>query len=123
MPALMESVIHTHNSMNEMTWERVVAWERLHPESRDSVKLNRFLGRPHDLSPLARLRTLFGYPAPFDRHEWFLLRGDQEVRYVVDFYFDDAYAGRPEVRPCPILGGPCANRCAPAQCIACWGRA
>ena len=99
MSNVMNSVVHTHNSMNEMTWDRVARWERLHPETAGHIKLNRFMGRPHDLSPLARLRTLFGYPAPFDRHDWYLLRGDdQEVRYVIDFYFDEAYAGRPEVR-------------------------
>ena len=91
--------MHTHNSMNEATWDRVMRWEKLHPESGSTVKLNRFIGRPEELSPLARLRTLCGMPKPFDRHDWYLLRNDdQEVRYVIDFYFDEAYAGRPEVR-------------------------
>jgi hypothetical protein len=24
--------------------------------------------------------------APFDRHDWFVRRGEKEVRYVIDFY-------------------------------------
>jgi len=28
-----------------------------------------------------------GYTLPFDRHDWFIKRGDgREVRYVIDFY-------------------------------------
>jgi hypothetical protein len=33
-------------------------------------KLLRFMGKPNDLSPKARLKMLFGHPAPFDRHDW-----------------------------------------------------
>ena len=98
MPSVMHHVVHTHNVMNEMTWDHVKRWEKLHPDTADAAQLNRFMGRPHDLSPLARMRTLLGYAAPFDRHDWYVLRRDgEEVRYVIDFYFDDAFAGRPEV--------------------------
>lgn len=119
---VMENVVATHNSMNELTWEKVAHWERLHPETTSTAKLNRFIGRPYDLSPLARLRTLCGMPAPFDRHDWYVLRGEgQEVRYVVDFYFDEAFAGRPEVRPwgrhpaLPVLAHHPARRCTKAS--------
>jgi cytochrome c heme-lyase len=96
---IMDNVIHAHNSMNEMTWNRVAQWESMHPETASQVKLNRFVGRPHDLSPLARLRTICGFRAPFDRHDWYIMRdGEREVRYVIDFYFDEEHAGRPEVR-------------------------
>ena len=43
-------------------------------------KLLHFLGRPHDLSPKARLKILLGHPAPFDRHDWVVDRGGTEVR-------------------------------------------
>lgn len=95
---VMDSVVFTHNTMNELTWAKVQQWERLHPESANSAKLSRFLGRPHDLSPLARLRGLLGGPEPFDRHDWYLERNGHEVRYVIDFYFDESKAGSPEVR-------------------------
>ena len=38
-------------------------------------------------------RVSAGAP-PFDRHDWFVERGDgRERRYVVDFYFDESRAG------------------------------
>jgi Cytochrome c/c1 heme lyase len=97
---VMEHVVHTHNTMNEMTWHRVARWERLHPESSES-KLNRFIGRPDELSPLARLRALVWGQRPFDRHDWFVLRDGKEVRYVIDFYFAEERAGYADVRPSP----------------------
>jgi cytochrome c heme-lyase len=94
---VMENVVLTHNSMNEMAWGAVKRWESLHPESCSDVKLNRFLGRPNDLSPLARLRLMMGWQRPFDRHDWYILRDGKEVRYVIDFYFDEEKAGSPQV--------------------------
>ncbi|OQS04295.1 cytochrome c/c1 heme lyase [Thraustotheca clavata] len=48
------------------------------------------MGRPDDLTPLARLKLLFGYGKPFDRHDWIVVRNDgTEVRYVIDYYFDE----------------------------------
>lgn len=49
---------------------------------------------PPPRSPLARLRSWFGGPLPFDRHDWYIDRCGQEVRYVIDFYFKDELAGR-----------------------------
>ena len=55
---------------------KVLAWEQLHPDeageqgSGKEPKLLRFSGRPADFSPKARLKMLFGHPAPFDRHDW-----------------------------------------------------
>ena len=38
---------------------------------------------------------------PFDRHDWYVDRCGKEVRYVIDFYFNEDKAGTPEVgRPC-----------------------
>ncbi len=37
---------------------------------------------------------------PFDRHDWFVDRCGEEVRYVIDFYFDDDKAGSPKVGHC-----------------------
>lgn len=88
----METVVAIHNNMNENTWNQLLAWERLHEvkgEGREP-KLLRFMGRPHDLSPKARLKMLFGHPAPFDRHDWIVDRGGEEVRYVIDYYHNEA---------------------------------
>lgn len=97
LSGVMESVVLTHNSLNEMTWRAIQKWENLHPEKRDEVKLNRFIGRPHDISPLAWIHQMMGGPAPFDRHDWYVLRDGKEVRYVIDFYFDESQAGSAEV--------------------------
>ena len=35
---------------------------------------------------------------PFDRHDWYVDRCGKEVRYVIDFYFNEDKAGTPEVR-------------------------
>eukprot|EP00887_Chlorella_sp_A99_P007666 scaffold20.g7666.t1 len=93
----MEGVVHAHNTMNEITWQRVQAWEALHAgECPGGASLLRFRGRPDDLSPLAWLRAWLGGPLPFDRHDWYVDRCGREVRYVIDFYFDDDAAGSPD---------------------------
>ena len=114
----MPSVIDVHNTMNELTWRQVLIWEKLRAQGRTSQPaLVRFLGRPDSLSPRARVRSLTGGASqlalappsvhshlagragatPFDRHDWYVDPGDgQEVRYVIDFYFDVALAGSPD---------------------------
>lgn len=68
-------------------------WESLHYSECPSATLLRFHGRPDELSPLARLSSWLGGPLPFDRHDWYVDRCGREVRYVIDFYFDDDKAG------------------------------
>lgn len=95
----MDTVIAIHNNMNENTWQQVVEWEMLinDPEKvepgRES-KLLKFCGRPDELSPKARLKMLFGHPAPFDRHDWTIDRGGKEVRYIIDYYHDESAVQR-----------------------------
>lgn len=38
------------------------------------------------MTPRARLYTLLGYTAPFDRHDWVVDRCGTRVEYVIDFY-------------------------------------
>ena len=40
----------------------------------------RFIGRPQDYSPKARLLNLLGYKLPFDRHDWVVDRCGREAR-------------------------------------------
>lgn len=101
---LMGHVVSAHNTMNEATWERVAEWERLHEDSCREARLTRFMGRPDDLSPLARMKFWCGKQLPFDRHDWWVDRCGEEVRYVIDFYYNDDHGGTPnafelEVRP------------------------
>lgn len=91
------SVVAIHNNMNEKTWAKVMEWEDvLCPEAKvnGGSKLLKFLGRPSDLSPKARIKNmLFGHPLPFDRHDWTIQRPDgTEVRYVIDYYVDETKA-------------------------------
>lgn len=90
----IESVVALHNNMNEKTWQKVVQWESLLTSSDQSQpKLLKFMGRPSDLSPKARLKSWMGHPLPFDRHDWTVVRNDgTEVRYVIDYYFDESRA-------------------------------
>lgn len=91
----MDTVIAIHNNMNENTWQQVVEWEKLvndpsKAEPGRESKLLKFCGRPDELSPKARLKVLFGHPAPFDRHDWTIDRGGKEVRYIIDYYHDES---------------------------------
>lgn len=84
-------VVRIHNNMNESTWKTILKWEDLHPQQDEDrqPRLLRFLGRPDELSPKAKLKVLFGHSAPFDRHDWIVDRGGKEVRYVIDYYHDE----------------------------------
>lgn len=47
------------------------------------------MGRPNDLSPKAQVRAWLGMGYPFDRHDWFVDRGDgSQHRYVIDYFFN-----------------------------------
>lgn len=91
----MDNVISVHNNMNERTWNKVIEWEKLAGSGYsvipgDEPKLLRFIGRPDELSPKARLKVLFGHPAPFDRHDWTIDKYGVERRYVIDYYHDES---------------------------------
>lgn len=84
------AVVRIHNAVNERGWSEVQQWEReLH--SCNNPRLVRFLGRPNDLSPRAWAHTYLLGNRPFDRHDWFVDRGDgqEPQRYVIDFYSDE----------------------------------
>ncbi|KAH9877426.1 hypothetical protein IAQ61_002792 [Plenodomus lingam] len=73
-------------------------------------KLLRFTGRPTEMTPKATILQWlgevmpgkFGTAPPFDRHDWFVERcnenGCQEVRYVIDYY-----EGAPEPTGEPVF--------------------
>lgn len=58
----MHSVVSIHNSVNERAWQQVCQYEALH--SGGKPKLVRFMGRPQDYSPKARLLNVLGYKLP-----------------------------------------------------------
>jgi cytochrome c heme-lyase len=88
----VELVVAIHNNMNEHAWREVLRWEALHADECTQPKLLKFTGRPHDLSPLARVRSWLGYGTPFDRHDWTVDRNGRQVRYVLDYYHFDSAA-------------------------------
>jgi cytochrome c heme-lyase len=54
-----------------------------------------FTGLSTTMSPKARLNTLLGYTAPFDRHDWVVDRCGTRIEYVIDFYAGRAAAADP----------------------------
>ena len=94
-----------HNAVNEQAWREVLEWERFSaPECSGPPVLTKFLGRPNDTSPKARLLNLLGFKLPFDRHDWVVDRCGTPVRYVIDFYSGPSAPGAPpsmhlDVRP------------------------
>lgn len=117
----VESMVDVHNFLNEGAWQEILDWEKPHLEKLQNDKrvprLAQFTGRPDDMSPKAALYLQlskvfpekFNTEPPFDRHDWYVLRPNNEggwdkVRYVIDYYGgpDDAH-GMPtfflDVRP------------------------
>ncbi|KAL9188963.1 hypothetical protein ACHAXT_011453 [Thalassiosira profunda] len=120
----MMSVVAIHNCMNEGTWEKIKEWEGvLNPASEGfdgsygkkegeggnesesgaaGPSLTKFMGRPTDLSPKAFFKHyILNHPLPFDRHDWTVARthadgSTKDVRYVIDYYHDEAAANEEE---------------------------
>lgn len=108
----VESMVEVHNFLNEGAWQQILDWEAVHTkETKVEPRLEKFTGRPHELSPRARMYLYLGkmFPEtfntqpPFDRHDWTVLRSEglhqgwKKVRYVIDYYGapDDEETGMP----------------------------
>ncbi|EAU88368.2 cytochrome C1 heme lyase [Coprinopsis cinerea okayama7 len=86
-PADMKTIVPIHNAVNERAWAEIMKWEAGRGgEACGGVQLVNFKGKPQERSPKARLRTLFGYAPPFDRHDWIVDRCGTRMRYIIDFY-------------------------------------
>ncbi|TDH67458.1 hypothetical protein CCR75_005964 [Bremia lactucae] len=100
----MKTIVAIHNAVNEQSWREVLKWESFHT-AKEPVKLKKFLGKPTEYSPKAKMMNLLGWSVlPFDRHDWIVDRDGKEVRYVIDFYSGAATPGKPlsvylDVRP------------------------
>ncbi|KAF2718149.1 hypothetical protein K431DRAFT_287887 [Polychaeton citri CBS 116435] len=137
----VEAMVAVHNFLNEGAWEEIREWERRFAgglakgwdiskkgeeraamlaqlealksgrREEDEPKLVRFLGRPGEPTPKARMMAFMAwlYPSqfsdnpPFDRHDWYVQRhtpgsGGREVRYVIDYY-----SGPPEPTGEPVF--------------------
>ncbi|CCF75824.1 cytochrome c heme-lyase [Babesia microti strain RI] len=85
-PKYMKAAVFAHNRVNELTWDSILSWERWHPECK-LPKLQRFVGKFSQLSPKARLKSIY-MGRPFDRHDWYIDRCGETVRYIIDYYDD-----------------------------------
>ncbi|KAG5355038.1 Cytochrome c heme lyase [Yarrowia sp. B02] len=135
----VESMVDVHNFLNEGAWVEICDWERKYSEKTDvEPRLMKFQGRPNDISPRAQMIQVlgkvfpatFGSAAPFDRHDWTVLRAVdpaatetdtkwKEVRYVIDYYAGDDEGDSPtfvlDVRPALDSPGAAYDR------VAKWG--
>lgn len=87
----MDAIVHVHNRTNEVTWQKILAWESVHEKTCPTPSLLRFVGRSEDLSNKAQFKSRLTYLGrPFDRHDWYVDRcGLKTVRYVIDYYDDE----------------------------------
>jgi cytochrome c heme-lyase len=103
----MATVVPIHNAVNERAWAEILRWEQpfLQGAQCGGPKLHSFSGDSARMTPKARVNTILGYQAPFDRHDWVVDRCGTKVEYVIDFYKgrDDGSSGKPsfylDVRP------------------------
>merc|ERR1719499_2972040 len=78
------SVAAVHNRITEGTWTAIMQYESMYPTT---PRLCRFSGMDGIFSPKAKFRHyILGQPWPYDRHDWWVERDGQEVRYVIDYY-------------------------------------
>ncbi|KAK4196240.1 cytochrome c/c1 heme-lyase [Triangularia verruculosa] len=83
----MKTVVPIHNAVNERAWAEILKWEAPYDsKSCGGPKLYSFAGEKGKMTPKARINTLLGYTAPFDRHDWIVDRCGTKVEYVIDFY-------------------------------------
>ena len=83
----MATIVPIHNAVNERAWAEIKAWEKGRgADACGGPRLESFSGLATSLTPRARWRTLVGYQAPFDRHDWVVDRCGVKVEYVIDFY-------------------------------------
>ncbi|KAH8602138.1 cytochrome c1 heme lyase-like protein [Bisporella sp. PMI_857] len=87
-PADMKTIVPIHNAVNERAWKEIKEWERPwgSKEKCGGPKLYSFLGLSKNMTPKARINTIMGYTAPFDRHDWVIDRCGTKIEYVIDFY-------------------------------------
>ncbi|GAB1318308.1 Holocytochrome c-type synthase [Madurella fahalii] len=97
----MKTVVPIHNAVNERAWAEILKWEAPYvaPANKGcgGPRLHSFEGLSQTMSPRARINTLLGYTAPFDRHDWVVDRCGTRVEYIIDFYAgrnDGAGAGK-----------------------------
>lgn len=97
------SIISVHNNMNERTWKEILVWEARYcpTDCPQGPRLLRFEGNSEKISPKAYLKQILGFngnrTSLFDRHDWIIDRCGKEVRYIIDYYYDENKADNDEL--------------------------
>ncbi|KAF7295279.1 Cytochrome c heme lyase [Mycena indigotica] len=90
----MKTIVPIHNAVNERAWAEVMQWEAGRGgDACGGIRLVNFRGKPGEPSIRARFKTLLGYTAPFDRHDWVVDRCGLQMRYIIDFYTGHSQPG------------------------------
>ena len=87
-PKEMQTIVPIHNAVNERAWKEIKEWEKPYgsEEQCGGPRLHSFLGLSTSMSPKARINSMLGYSAPFDRHDWIVDRCGKKIEYIIDFY-------------------------------------
>ncbi len=64
----VDTLVAIHNNMNDVTWQMLLEWEQWHIDRKEvadnTPRLAKFMGRPFDLTPKARIKSWLGYGLP-----------------------------------------------------------
>ncbi|CAA9990074.1 cytochrome c1 heme lyase, putative [Plasmodium knowlesi strain H] len=82
----LDVALQIHNAVNEETWKRIMKKEQKYFDLCKEQKLIRFIGLPNKLSLKAFMLNLMGYNKPFDRHDWYIDRCGNTIKYIIDYY-------------------------------------
>ncbi|SCP05966.1 cytochrome c1 heme lyase, putative [Plasmodium ovale] len=82
----LDMALKIHNAVNEETWKKIMKKEQKYFDLCKEQKLVRFIGLPTKLSLKAFMLTLMGYSRPFDRHDWYIDRCGNTIKYIIDYY-------------------------------------
>ncbi|SBS89140.1 cytochrome c1 heme lyase, putative [Plasmodium malariae] len=82
----LDVALKIHNAVNEETWKKIMKKEQKYFDICKEQKLIRFIGLPTKLSLKAFMLTLIGYSRPFDRHDWYIDRCGNTIKYIIDYY-------------------------------------
>jgi hypothetical protein len=85
----IEAVIRIHNGTNERAWLNVMEWEKCFKSQCDDPTLLKFMGKPQAPSIRSWWNKTILRKNHFDRHDWIIDRCGKEVRYILDFYYED----------------------------------
>ena len=67
-------MVEVHNFLNEGAWQQILTWEDQYTQqTKVEPRLKKFTGRPHDLSPKARMYLWLGqlFPRNFQYYSSF----------------------------------------------------